>query len=480
MSFWTFDNFRDAMGGRWLSRPGEAESALSLHGVTTDSRQVAPGVVFFARRGEQTDGHKFLKQASDAGSPLLVVDDEAAVTEVGPLRSAVLKVDDATAALGRLAAAYRQTLRARVIAVTGSVGKTTTKSLIDAVLSTRYRGKASPKSFNNHVGVPVTILAADPADEYLIVEVGTNAPGEIGSLAKIVQPDIAVITYIGSAHLEGLGGPEGVLREKASLLLHLREGGMAVVNGDFPSLCEYRRVVPHMLTFGKSPDCDLRMSDFTGDGAGVTLRVNDRHTHRLPLLGEHNAVNALAAIAVGRHMKLTDVQITEGLAKAAAPPMRLKIDRFGPPDTPLVVLNDSYNANPDSAAAALKVLRQYPTGGRRVAILGDMAELGPRGPELHRQLGETVVESGADMAIFIGKLSLFTAETVSRHWPSSRVHIVPAWSDSTPSQIARLLDHGDTVLIKASRVMGLERLIPAIAERSGGVVAGGISGGRAK
>ncbi len=164
-------------------------------------------------------------------------------------------------------------------------------------------------------------------------------------------------------------------------------------------------------------------------------------------------------------MKLSEEEIARGLAGCCGPQMRLNVLRVGPEETPLVLINDAYNANPDSMAAALRVLRQYPTAGRRVAILGDMAELGPKGVDLHRQLGDKVVESQIDVVIFIGRLSLFAAETVSRYWPSHRVHALPQWTDAVPIQVADQLELGDTVLLKASRVMGLERLIPAVEAR---------------
>lgn len=465
MSFWTFEQFRAAMGGRWLQRPVVSGTAECLKSVTTDSREAGPGVVFFARKGEQTDGHNFLKQASQSGSPLLVVDDEDAGSQLGPLPSAVMCVDDSTAALGRLAAAYRQTLRAKVIAVTGSAGKTTTKTLIHSVLSTKYRGTANRKSYNNHVGVPLTILSADPMDQYLVVEVGTNAPGEIAALGRIVCPDIAVITHIGPVHLEGLGGIEGVLREKASLLSHIRPGGLAVVNGDFPGLLQYRKVVGSMLSFGRDEACDLRLMKVRSGVEGVDFEVNGRQKFHIPLLGEHNAMNALAAIAVARHMNLSDAQIAQGLAHTSAPEMRLNVERLGPDDAPVTLLNDCYNANPDSMTAALKVLRQYPTAGRRIALLADMGELGRQGPELHRALGETVAESRIDQAWLIGKLSMFTAETVSRHWASDRVRYYASWDDSLGHELAELLEGGDTVLVKGSRFMGLERMVAAIRRR---------------
>ena len=463
--FWTPDNVQKVTGGRWLKRPRENEFPSPVTGVETDGRHCGQGYVYVARRGEKLDGHDFLSQALGSGAQVLVVDDELKGKEFARGSASVLRVKDSTTALGALAAAYRRSLRAKVIAVTGSVGKTTTKLLIDAVLRTRLRGKVSPKSYNNIVGVPLTIFLAEPKDDYLVVEIGTNAPGEIAALGKIAQPDIAVITHVGSAHLEGLGGIGGVLREKASLLSHLREGGVAIVNGDVEGLETYRRVAKLWVTFGHGEKCDLRMTSFEGGGEGVSFTVNGRWKLRVPLLGEHNAMNALAAAAVGRHMNVPEKLIAQGLASASGPAMRLAVERYGQGPQAIVVLNDCYNANPESMAAALRVLRSFPTAGRRVAVLGDMAELGDKSPDLHRELGERVVESGADLAILIGKLSMFTAETISRHWSGERVHAILGWDDSVPEKVASLLEGGDTVLVKASRAAGFERLVAAIGGR---------------
>jgi UDP-N-acetylmuramoyl-tripeptide--D-alanyl-D-alanine ligase len=463
MKFWDIENLRDITGGKWLIRP---TAAVEAAGVSTDSRAVKPGQVFVALRGEKFDGHDFLQTAADAGAALLLVDREEAAKNLTGNRPAVLLVDDTLAALTQLAVAYRKTFTGRVIAVTGSVGKTTTKHIIHAVLATRLKGKASPKSFNNHIGVPLTLLSVEPTDQYVVVEIGTNHPGEIAALAKITQPDIAIVTYVGCSHIEHFGTIDAILREKASLLSYLTPGGLAIVNGDIEGLADYRRVVPAMITYGRGEQRDLRLTGYKPAADDVAwFEVNGRNGYRLPLIGEHNALNALAAIAVARHLGFTDQQIADGLARATPPDMRMNVKTVGPADAPLTLIIDCYNANPESMRAAIGVLGSYKAKGRRVAVLGDMFELGDAGPDLHRSMAEALIAAKIDAAILIGKLTLFTDEALSRSWPSDRVHALGAFTDATPAQVANLLQPTDTVLIKASRGMGLERLLPVIKER---------------
>ncbi|NBC95085.1 MAG: UDP-N-acetylmuramoyl-tripeptide--D-alanyl-D-alanine ligase, partial [Deinococcus-Thermus bacterium] len=242
MAFWEADNLRETAGGRWLSRPGPSAS-MEIRGVSTDTRTLRRGEVFVALRGDRFDGHDHLADATRRGAAIAVVDRDVAA----PAGCGVIRVEDTYTALGRLAASYRRTLAAEVIAITGSVGKTTTKHMLHTVLASALRGSASPRSYNNRVGVPLSMLAADPGDRYLIVEVGSNAPGEVGALGRLVEPDVAVITHIAQAHLEGLGTLEGIAREKAGLLRHLKDDGLAIVNGDAPALGDHlkalRRVV---------------------------------------------------------------------------------------------------------------------------------------------------------------------------------------------------------------------------------------------
>ncbi len=485
MSFWTLESFERVLGGVWLVPADGAARDGALTGVCTDSRVVKPGQVFIALRGENTDGHHYLAQAAAGGAALLIIDDAASA--VG-LPTPALHVRDTGAALLDLAAAYRNTLtNTTVIAVGGSNGKTTTVKLIDQVLATRLKGRASIKSFNNAVGVPLTILGAEPSDQYLICEVGTNAPGEIAPLAAIVQPDIAVITSIGREHLEGLGSLEGVLNEEVSLLRRLRTGGAAVLNADAAGLLEAARAVldpaaGHAVsTFGAAANADVRTSQCTQRFEGLRFNINDASWFELPLLGEHNAANAAAAVSVGWRLGLDDRAIAEGLAQAKGPEMRLeRVVLETAAKTPLSerggtqggkgnqkhisFINDAYNANPDSALAALKTFAAVAAGGRfarRVLVLGDMLELGEQAPDLHREVGEAAAAVGADLVVLVGGLSLYTGERLSKMQPGVNLATFIDLAEGRDAQAAALLRGGDLVLLKGSRRMGLERVIGA-------------------
>lgn len=471
MNFWTAEQIRINTGGAWVARP-KGSSTPQITGLSADSRTLKPGEVFLALRGERFDGHHFLDKAIEAGAALLIIDDPASAPKKPPEGVGVIKVPDCLAALGRLAGAYRRTLEStRVIAVTGSNGKTTTTRLIHAALSTRLRGATSPKSFNNEIGVPLTILSARPGDQYLVCEAGTNAPGELAALGAIIEPDIVVITSIGAAHLEGLGDIEDVAVEKASLLSYLRPGGLAVVTADTDLLDDHLKPAPNVVRFGVSEDADLRLTSCepivseTGR-RGVRFVVNGHATFEMPIPGEHNALNALAAIAVGRRLGLDEPTIAEGLRTATAPEMRLQIRRIGE----IEVWNDAYNANPDSMAAAIHAFVAGASGAtRRVAVLGEMLELGDAAPELHEQVAEVILEcGGVDLVIAVGPLALHLAERLERDWSEERVRVVPTLSETARGWIAGLLREGDAVLLKGSRRVGLERLEPEIEKRFAG------------
>jgi len=460
----TFDVVRGATDGLWLIEPTDA--AATLRGFSTDTRTMQRGEAFVALRGEQFDGHAFLRDAAEAGAALLIADRRCERTDLGLHAPPTLRVDDTIEALGAIASAHRRALRGRVIAVTGSVGKTTTKRLIHAVLGRRLRGTASPRSFNNHIGVPLTLLAADPDDDYVVVEIGTNAPGEVAALGRIARPHIAVITHAGAAHLEGLGGLDGVVREKASLVDCLEPDGVAIVNGEIAALRGGVVSAPRVVTFGRGDPCDLRLEDARVERGGTSFAFDGLTAH-LPLIGEHHACNALAAIAVGRAMGLGDGEIIDALASATAGEGRGGVVRFGPPAATVTVIDDCYNANPESMAAALATLRAYPTTGRRIAVLGDMLELGEAAAAHHAALGSLVTNgepaAAIDAAHFIGPLSCAAAVAAAQ---SGR--LVTHEPDLTPGaaqRIAASLHRGDVVLVKASRGMRLERVIEAIADR---------------
>lgn len=463
--FWTLDDAARTLGGSWLTEPSDPGRVASC--VSTDTRRTIAGALFVALRGERTDGHKFLRQAADAGATAAIVDDLGAI-EPGLLRPgaamALLRVADTGRALLDLASAWRRRLRAtKFIAVAGSNGKTTTTRLIDAALSGRLKGVCSEKSFNNSVGVPLTVLRARADDAYCICEVGTNAPGELAVLGSAVEPDIAVITSLGREHLEGFGSLAGVAREEASVLASLRPGGLAVVNADAPELVAAARAAlppgARVRWFGTSAEADVRVTGVEPSASGVRFALVGGGAFGVPLLGAHNAWNAAGAVAVARELGLDDGLIAAGLARAKGPEMRLERAEAGG----VSFVNDAYNANPESVRAAIETFAEIArshTGGRRVVVLGDMLEQGAGAPEVHREVGDLVGQSGwIDLAVFVGPLSGFGAQRAARGLGSGKVAAEPDPSPAAMARVAGLLRAGDIVLLKGSRGMALERVL---------------------
>lgn len=501
MTFWTPESLRTAAAGAWLVRPPQIQLPkdrpadlplppmhMPITGLSTDSRAIKPGQVFLALRGERFDGHAFLADAVAAGSPVLIVEDEAVVPKDGfEPAVGVMKVADTGKALLKIAAAYRKSLnKTKVVAVCGSNGKTTTTNLIGHILnSCGLRGSTSKKSFNNSIGVPLTILAAQPSDQYLVCEVGTNAPGEIAQLAEVVCPDIAVIVSIGREHLERLGDLAGVAREEAAVLKHVTPGGCAVINADCPELAEHLKKAPPQILFGRSPQAQFRLGAVRhlvqADGrVGLEMTINDRQTARLGLMGEHNAVNALAALAVARRLGIDESRAIAALATAAGPEMRLQMSLIATSaGLEIRILNDAYNANPDSMIAAIRTLgalgsQLVPAPTRVVAVLGDMLEMGDSLVDGHQAVGEAVRElhaqnSKPDLVVFAGPSMKHAHQVLmDAGWaPSSAVHL-PEMSDIAAARIAAMLRPGDLVLLKGSRRMRLERVVEAIGCTDGG------------
>jgi len=477
MTFYSPDNLKSILGGTWLAR-GENGLPRAGDGISTDSRAIKPGQVFIALHGDRTDGHEYLEQVAARHAALAIVDRADALKRAdggakNMRETAVLLVPDTGQALLRLAAVWRQSLEGtKVIAIGGSNGKTTTTRLVESVLSRALRGTASQKSYNNAVGVPLTILGAKRGDKFLICEVGTNAPGEIAILADVVRPDIAVITSVGREHLEGLGSLRGVAIEEASLCAAIQTGGLAVISADAPFLTEAVRTLAgagakprfNIVRFGLDDDADLRVGDIEPDAEGVAFTINGREKYRVPLLGRHNALNAAAAAAVGRRLGVSNTDIELGLAACRGPEMRLERHEVGG----VRVINDAYNANPESMLAAIDTLASLAQGAsRRIVVLGDMLELGDSGPDLHREIGDAILEAKVDHAVLVGPLMLFAAERLSKHWSPERITIVPDAAGEGAARIAALLRSGDAVLLKGSRRMGLERVLAALRERSG-------------
>lgn len=424
-------------------------------GVNTDSRTIGPGECFFAIRGQRFDGHDFLAQASVRGASCLVVDRQP--TQDLPQGPAVILVPDTTKALGDLARAYRRACGFKVIAITGSVGKTTTRHIITHIASTLLRVHQSPRNFNNQVGLPIAILQAQPNAQVLVLELGTSGPGEIAYLASIAEPDVAILTGVWPAHLQGLKDMEAVTYEKLSIARFIRSGGTFIVNADQLGILEKAvGMFPNVIGFGLSERANIRAADVVFEATGTSWRINGIHL-QMPLVGPGNLANATAATAACLQLGIGMEQIRQALSNVKAVEMRAQTRQIGA----VTVINDCYNANPASMSNALQILRiTARPGQRRVFFCGDMAELGLYAHYYHTQLGHEVLEAGVDVLVAVGPLSRLVANVVG-----NSSHIQTVWfADAMQAcQAVRVLvKAGDIILIKGSRAVGLECILKAI------------------
>ncbi|MSQ90351.1 MAG: UDP-N-acetylmuramoyl-tripeptide--D-alanyl-D-alanine ligase [Phycisphaerales bacterium] len=472
-SFMTPEELRVAVAGSWAIAP---TTSSPTRGIGTDTRCDLSDRVFFALHGDRHDAHDHLLEAVRAGARILVVEESkwGRIRLSGQPTAAVLVVDDTRKALQATARAWRQCLTGtRVVAITGSAGKTTTRRLIEGVLATKFRGSASPKSFNNDIGVPITLCGGRRGDGYLLAEIGMNAPGEIASLSALVRPEIAVVTMVGRAHLEGLGSLDAIIREKFALVSSLCAGGLAIVRGDNSLLDAALEGAlstgVRVVRFGEGPMNHVRLRRRSPRvSGGQTLEVDAcgrKHEVELALDGAHNAINALAAIAIGIDRGLTDEEIARGLAGVRPAEMRFVRQQIGD----LTIFNDAYNANPEAMIAALATFNERVAAGqRRVVVLGDMLELGVDSPALHAEIGRAVARgvgsTPPEVAIFVGALAAHAAEAC-RAVGGCKVVSVADLSPAGAAQVVREFKSGDAILLKGSRGAALERLLASLQER---------------
>ena len=443
-----------ATGGRLVR--GDPDGRAGTIG--TDTRTLARGQTFLALRGPRFDGHDFLGEAAARGASCLVVDRPLAASEGGGATGpAVVQVARTHGALLDLGAAARARLTCPVVAVTGACGKTTAKEMIGQVLGRHRRGRTPPKSFNNQVGVPLALVAAEPDDEFVVLEFGTSAPGEIAALARVGRPTIGVVMLVAPVHLEGLGSIEGVAREKAALVDALGPEGTAVLNADDPRVAAMaRRSRGRVVTFGVEQAADVRASDLVQTEQGIRFSVGEVH-FAVPVLGGHQALAALAAAAVAGEFGVSLSAAAEALRGFEAPPMRLALGRAGD----VLVLNDAYNANPASMRAALALLDLWPRR-RKVFFCGDMLELGPAAPAAHQDLGRQAAEAGVERLVTVGRLTEATARLARQ--AGLRPEAVTAAPDaaSAAAQAPAIVRPGDLVLVKGSRAIGMEKIVEAL------------------
>lgn len=451
-----------ACGGELI----KGSPATSFSRVNTDSRQVKAGDLFIALSGERFDGHAFVSEVASRGAVAVIVERSGKLAALP--ECAVIRVADSRAAYGQIAAAYRTTFPIPVIAVGGSNGKTSTKELIAAVLRQKLNTLWSEASFNNDVGVPATLLRLEKTHQAAVVEVGTNHPGEMAALLSLVKPQFGVITNVGREHLEFFEDLEGVAREEGALAEALPVGGKLFLNGDDEwSDALAKRTKAKTVRVGSGENSDWRVSHVKMDKNGSAFTV-DAPTkefcgvYRIGLLGRHQVSNALFAIALGAESGLSREEIKQGLASCEPAKMRLQLYDAGG----VRVLDDAYNANADSMLAALQVLQELPCKGRRVAVLGDMAELGSHSESAHAEVGRRAAELGVEQLIAVGKMAGTMAEA-ARGAGLSRV-IELADAEAAATSIRSFLKAGDTVLLKASRSSRLERIAHALKAEDGG------------
>jgi UDP-N-acetylmuramoyl-tripeptide--D-alanyl-D-alanine ligase len=428
--------------------------------ISTDSRQAQRGDVFFAIAGERFDGHRFLQDAAARGVAAVVVERDKLPSQLPDC--AVIAVDRTRAALGRLAAQHRLQFRLPVIAVAGSNGKTTTKELIASVLRQKFTTLWSAASFNNDIGVPLTLLRLDQTHQAAAVEVGTNHPGELAPLVNMVRPQFGVITCIGREHLEFFGDLEGVAEEEGRLAELLPPDGRLYLNGDdpwTPRIARRARAAIVRVGFGETNDWQAR--HLRPDKHGTVFRLDTplaayAGDYRIALLGRHQVVNALYAVALGVELGLDRAEVERGLAECKTPDMRLQLRELNG----LRVLDDAYNANADSTLAALQTLLELPCKGRRVAVLGDMAELGAQTEAAHEEIGRRAAEAGVGQLFAVGKMAAVTARAAR----SAGLNRVLEFSDveSAAAALKSFVKSGDVLLLKGSRAARLERIAEAL------------------
>ena len=454
--------YAEATGGAWVGATPPAETRVRGAGI--DTREDCSGRLFAALRGRR-DGHDHLAAAAAGGAALLLV--EAANAERRrrevPPEVPMLAVADPRTALATAARAWRSHLAGRVVAITGSCGKTTTKRLLHAALRGRLSGVASPRSFNNDLGVPLTLLGTPRNADYVVLEVGTSGPGEIAHLASIVRPHLAVVTMVGRAHLERLGSIEGIAAEKASLLDRLVAPAVAVVRADGgvleAAVAARAGRIGEVVTFGDSRKAMLRVAGRRSDEHGQEVRLGDGRRFRIRLPGAHQAENATAALAAALRLGVDFESAAAGLA-SVEPEAHRSVARSA---AGLRFLDDAYNANPDSMRAALATIAEIEDDAGTALVLGDMLELGPQARRLHATLGRAAADLAASrpvpLAVFVGPLAAVAADAFESAAPQVPCLRADAATPELARAIVERLPSGTRVLLKASRGVGLDRIV---------------------
>ena len=450
----TIREILEAVDGKLLGEFSDLD--LTVKHVFTDSRNPDPGALFIPLVGERFDGHAFLNEALEGGAAGCFTQRERESYLPGKF---YIKVGSTQKALRDLARHYKQKFRIPFVAVTGSVGKTTTKDMVAAVLGERFKVLKTEGNFNNEVGLPLTLLRLNSNHEICVVEMGMNHFGEIEYLSSIVEPDVAVITNIGDSHIENLGSRENILKAKCEIFSHMDpKKGYVILNGDDPLLEPLRASLPFQsVLVGTAEGLDYRATGVESDGEkSVRCHVRTPRSGfdvEIPALGNHMLYPTLTAAAVAEHFGMTGGEIARGVLRFAPTKMRMNILKRG---DGITIINDAYNANPQSMRAAVEVLSKS-GGDYKIAVLGDMFELGPFAPTLHAGVGAYLGKAGIDCLVAVGELA--------RHiYDAAKDAMVPQvyWCETKEEAkpiLAELVKPNSTILVKASRGMAFEELV---------------------
>ena len=454
----------NATGGKLL----QGERNGLVQGISTDSRTIGEGELYFALKGQRFDGHHYALEALGKRAAGVVVEEGQArdIRWNGHQSKAVILVKDTLQALGDLARERRRRYRTPVVALTGSNGKTTSKEMVAACLETTFPVLKNRGNWNNLIGLPLTLLRLTEKERVVVLEMGMNVPGEIRRLTEIAEPDVGLITNIQKVHLEGLGSLERIKEEKGELFRKMKKDGTIVVNRDDARVADLARTFPgQKITFGIEEPSDVMAGDIALRGARGTsfnLVFEGEETEIvLPLLGRHFVPDALAAIAISALFGIGLGTVKEVLERFRPAPMRMEVVSLGAGKT---LINDAYNANPGSMEKALETLAEMKGGGRAIAVLGDMLELGSFAEEAHLQLGRKVGELSMDFLLALGEWAPVVVESAIRHgMERERTRVLESHGEAL-SFLRRVMQEGDWVLIKGSRRMAMETIAEGLTE----------------
>jgi len=451
MDFLSLDEVVKAVNGQMILRGRNKK----VQGVSIDSRNVSEGDLFFAIQGKRFNGHQFINKAYHAGAAGAVIS-RRIISDFPDSDFSIIRVNDTITALGDLAQYYRLKLNAKIIGITGSNGKTTTKEMVYYLLSHISSVVKPQKSFNNFIGVPLTIFKIGAEHEYGILEMGTNSTGEMPRLSGIGTPDIAAILNISKTHLDGLGNIEGVASEKAGILDKLREDGVFIYNGDDAWCCKIAdNFKGNKISFGFSPGVRIRCTGVRKKENGYAFVINKQTEVYIPVPGFHNIYNCLAAFAICHALGLDINCLKDELSSFQLPDMRMECKNIGN----ITFINDSYNANPESVYAALKHLGEIDTTGRKIFVCGDMLELGKESLDLHKETGRLVSRLNVDILWTVGKQAHeIASEAEFSGMPPGKISCFMNIDDITEYDMNGFQEN-DVILIKGSRRMRMERIL---------------------